>query len=170
MIHLKGYKVFDKGLKNRYGMTFLEGEVYSVDTTLRNISFGNNGYGFHFVKRLEDGLRYFDGMNDDIDIALVESIGSLVEYYDDYNGYYDMFVTDKIYIDHLLSREEIIDYILNVNIDRVERFVQGYKLSDDEIDLLLARYNSCELSRAIDYYQKNDKDVYSKKVRVYSNL
>ena len=67
---IKGYKAFNKDLTNRYGSEFVEGTTYRVEGELK---FGNNGNGFHFCKRLEDTLRYFPGMEEEIDIA---SIGS----------------------------------------------------------------------------------------------
>lgn len=163
---VEGYKVFDKGLINRYGMKFEEKKIYKVDTSKRSIKYGNQGYGFHFVKRMEDGLRYFDGMNKDIDIAKVISFGEVKELYDDYYGYYDLYVTDSLKINHVLTREEIIEQVLNMHDERVKRFISGYKLTEDEITKIINRFKIDEIIKVIDYYQRNIKDVYVKE-KVY---
>ncbi len=54
---MEGYKIFNSGLKNRYGVKFEVGKVYTLNTSNRDIEYGVNGYGFHFVKRPEDALR-----------------------------------------------------------------------------------------------------------------
>ena len=164
------YKVFNKGLINRYGKKFEEKSIYSLDTSERELKFGNNGYGYHYVDYLEDGLRYFDGMNEEIDIATVYPLGDVVESFDDYYGYYNMYVTDKIYIDHVLNRNEIIDYALDLSIPKAERFITGYKLNDYEKELFEKCYHDTHIDKAIDYYQNHNMDAYNttkvlKKVR-----
>ena len=67
-MEIRGYKAFNKDMTNRYGVEFKVGSVYEVEGDAR---FGNDGNGFHFCKRLEDTLRYFDGMGDEIQIAEV---------------------------------------------------------------------------------------------------
>lgn len=159
---IEGYKVFDKGLINSYGVKFEEKQSYQVDTSLRSIKYGNQGYGFHFVKRLEDGLRYFDGLNQEIDIAKVIALGEVKEFYDDYYGYYDLYVTDCLYIDHILSRNEIMDYIIKQPFPRIERFIQRYRLTEEEIDIIIEKNAILRISQAIDYYQYGNKDAYTK--------
>lgn len=159
---IEGYKVFNKELINRYGMKFEEQHEYKVDISKRNIKYGNNGYGFHFVKRIEDGLRYFNGMNQEIDIVKVISLGEVIEFWDEYYGYYDLYVTDHIYIDHILSRQEIISSLVGGSFYRIERFIQGYKLTEEEIDKILEYYSMDCIYKAIDYYQLDNKDAYTK--------
>ena len=159
---MDGYKVFNKGLINTYGVKYEENKVYKLDTSNKKLKFGNHGYGFHFVKRLEDGLRYFDGMNEEIEIAKVKSLGNIVEAFDDYNEYYELYVTDKIYIEHVLTREEILEYAITLSSCGLERFVKGYKLTENEIDLIINKASNSDINKAIMYYQKNEKDVYSK--------
>ena len=161
---MEGYKIFDKGLINRYGLKFEENKIYKCDTSKNVLKYGNHGYGIHFVKRLEDGLRYFDGMNSDIDIVKVRALGNVLESFDEYYEYYGLCVTDKIYIEHVLTRKEIIEYAVKLPSFRLERFVQGYKLSDDEINFIINRVCDSDVNNAILYYQKNEKDVYSKRL------
>lgn len=155
---MEGYKIFNSGLVNRYGLKFEEGKIYTLDITKRDISYGVNGYGYHFAKRLEDCLRYFDAMDAKVDIACVESLGHIREYYDDYYGYYDLYVTDSILIKHVLTREEIINYMLNTYDLRIERFVKGFRLNEDEIAMILDRYPLEPIYRAIERYQWDNED------------
>ncbi len=159
---IEGYKVFNKGLVNNYGMHFLEHQDYQVDKRKQEIKYGLDGYGFHFVKRLEDGLRYFDSFNKDVDIAKVVALGDVKESFDDYYGYYDLYVTDHIFIDHVLTREEIIDYIKGTSIMQIERFVANYKLTDKEIATILKDYPCDKVKNAINYYQYKDYKTYTK--------
>ncbi len=156
------YKVFDKGLVNRYGVKFKEHSTYILDTSERGLKFGNNGYGFHYVERLEDGLRYFDGLNNEIDIALVYPLGDTVEGYDEFYEYFNMFVTDKLYIDHVLSREEILDYTLHISELSAARLIKGYRLTKDEQDIIKEHFHNDYINKTIDYYQNNNIHAYDK--------
>lgn len=161
-MRIEGYKVFNKGLINCYGKKFEEQHEYKVDTSKRSIEYGIEGYGFHFAKRLEDCLRFFDGMNDDIEIAKVVSIGKVKESYDDYNGYYDLYVTDHIYIERILTRKEIVDSMIGASFPRIERFVSGYRLTQEEIDRIIENDATTCIDKAISYYQYGNKDAYTK--------
>ena len=155
-----GYKCFDKGLVNRYGMVFEVGKTYHADG---EIIFGNDGNGFHMCTHLEDTLRYFDAMNNEVDICSVNCFGKYSEGSDDYNGYYYMYAFENMYIEKLLTREEIINYGLNLHEIRAKRFVSQYRLTPEEIKLFKAKYKySQSVLEAISYYQENNKDVYTK--------
>lgn len=158
---MEEYKIFNGGLKNRYGVEFEVGKAYTLDISNRDIEYGINGYGFHFVKRPEDALRYFDAINGDVDIACVESLGPIKEYYDDYYGYYDLYVTNSILIKHALTRKEFIIYMLNTNENRIERLIQGFQLNEEELKIILEKYPTDKIYRAIEYYQRGNKDIYS---------
>ena len=156
---IKGYKCFNKNLINRYGIPFEVGKTYSASG---DISFGNNGNGFHMCLNLEDTLRYFDGFNSEIDICEVIGYGNFVLFEDNYYGYYDMYSVEKIQIIKKLSREEIIDKMLNSIEFRVIRFIQGYKLSPFELQLFKDRFaNNISILNAISYYQEGNLDIYS---------
>ena len=156
---IKGYKCFNKNLINRYGIPFEVGKTYSASG---DISFGNNGNGFHMCLNLEDTLRYFDGFNSEIDICEVIGYGNFVLFEDNYYGYYDMYSVEKIQIIKKLFREEIIDKMLNSIEFRVIRFIQGYKLSPFELQLFKDRFaNNISILNAISYYQEGNLDIYS---------
>ena len=125
---MKGYKAFNKDETNRYGKKYEENTVYKAEGPLQ---FGNHGNGFHFCKRLEDTLRYFPAMEEEIQIAEVTSLGEQVEYDDDYYGYYDLFAARTIRIDKFLTREEIVDmYLVMDNDDRIKEASVLYDLGD----------------------------------------
>ena len=155
-----GYKCFDKGLTNRYGMHFEIGKTYHCE---KNIKFGNDGHGFHICKRMEDTLRYFDAVDAEVDICEVKCFGDIEEYEDDYNGYYDMYACEYMVIEKLLTREEIINYALKLNDFQVTRFISLFKLNDKEIALFKQKFASYDtVQKYIDYYQYNDKEAFKR--------
>lgn len=159
---IEGYKAFNEDMTNRYGLKFEEGKIYSIEGPL---VFGNTGNGFHFCKRLEDTLRYFPvtSINDSIKIAKVIGFDEVTEFYDDYYGYYDMYVARKIKIEKILLHKEIVDMFLNTSDERVVRFLTNFKLTSIEKELYRLRYSdSCKVMLAMSYYQDGDKEAYSK--------
>lgn len=161
---IEGFKTFNKNRTNRYGRPFEEGKIYEVKATP---IFGNKGVGFHFCSRLEDTLRYFPAMEEEVEIARVTSLGESTMYNDEYYGYYEMYSTNKIKINRFLTREEIIKMYLKSPPyqleDRVIRFLQGYRLSKEEIALFKLVYmNHQRILECIAYYQEGIKDTYEK--------
>ncbi len=160
-ISLIGYKCFNKNLINRYGQKFEIGKTYHTDG---NIKFGNNGNGFHMCLRLEDTLRYFDAINDDVDICLVKCYGKYAKGEDDYYDYYDMYSFENMYIIKLLTREEIIDYALKLYGYRAERFISLFKLTEEEIEIFKEKYQcNPNILEYIAYYQEGDKEIFERK-------
>ena len=162
MKEIQGYKAFNKDRTNRYGRVFLAGRVYQVNAKPK---FGNKGIGFHFCRRLEDTLRYFPAMEEEIAIAQVTAIGDIVESSDEYYGYYEMFSTNRIRIERFLTRLEIIQmYLAKKRLPelRVIRFIQNFKLSPEEIVLFKVDYaENVNIQNVISYYQEGNKDVYN---------
>ena len=160
---LSGYKCFNKGLTNRYGKKFEVGTLYHCD---KDIKFGNNGHGFHMCKNLEDTLRYFDAMNEEIDICKVICNGEIDHYNDEYNGYYDMYAAEYMFIEKILSREEIISYALNLTDYQIKRFISLFKLTDEEKKLFIDKFNVFpDVLDYIAYYQNNDKEVFKRRIK-----
>lgn len=159
-MEVRGFKAFLDGRVNRYGKVFEEGEHYHVDG---DICFGNHGNGLHFCKRMEDTLRYVDAMNNPVEIAEVIGSGEMVEFNDEYYGYYDMYSASDLQIVKFLTRREIIEYFLGQHEISVRRFVSGFKLTDDEKELFKIQFaDDVNVLRAIAYYQDKDLDVYSR--------
>lgn len=163
---IKGYKAFDKNMRNRYGRLFEEGQTYKVEGAL---SFGNDGNGFHFCKNLEDTLRYVPATEEEVTIARVASLGEVYEASDEFYGFYNMYSARIIKIEKFLSREEIIIKYLDNSEHSVLRFLQLFKLSEEEIPLFKIRYvNNTNIQNAISYYQEGDKETYEKYYRGYA--
>lgn len=159
---IKGYKAFDENLQNRYKNQFEIGKIYHC---FGDAVYGNNGNGYHFCLKLEDTLRYVDAINGEVKIVAVLGYGNIVKYDDEYNEYYDMYAATSIELLHELSREDIIDYVKNISPYRVKRFIQGYKLTEEEIKFFKNKYyNDSEIIDAIAYYQENNYEVYKKRL------
>ena len=156
-----GYKIFNNDMTNIYGLKFEEGKTYKSNG---EVIFGTNGNGFHFCKNIEDTLRYIDAMNSLVKIAKVKSFGEYLIRNDEYNGYYDLYVASSIYIEKILTREEIINIMLNKSPYSIIRFLQGFKLANKEIELFKTKfYLSQDIRDAISFYQEKKKDTYTKK-------
>ena len=152
---IKGYKAFNEDMTNRYGEFFEEGKIYSVPF---DPVFGVQGKGFHFCERLEDTLRFFPGMDENIHIAQVTCLGSYVKRNDEF---YDMYSTNKIRIDHILSRKEIIEMCLKMPTPRLIRFIQGFRLTQEEIDFIRSVFGrEVAIEKALSYYQEGDKNAF----------
>lgn len=161
---IKGYKAFNGDMTNRYKVPFAEGETYSVEGPL---SFGIRGNGYHFCKRLEDTLRYFSAFDQEIKIAEVTSIDEAIEYSDEYYGYYEMYVARTLTIDKILTREEIISMFLDAYDEQVVRFLNGYKLTNEEIEIFRLKYASKrKVQLALSYYQEGYEETYYKEYKL----
>ena len=86
-------------------------------------------------------------------------------YGDDYNEYYDMHAASKITILRELSRSEIINTVIDQNINFIKRFISGFKLSEDEINKISDEFKEEIIKDYIDYYQHDDKEVFTRKRR-----
>lgn len=158
---IRGYKCFNKGLTNRYGKKFELMHLYHADG---EIKFGNNGNGFHICKNLEDTLRYFDAMNEEVDICYVECFGNCDKRDDEYYGYYDMYAVEYLFLTKLLTREDILNYALKLDEFRICRLVSLYKFTPEEIKILRDKFKAnLHIQDFISYYQCNDKDVFTRK-------
>ena len=160
-MEVTGYKCFYKDMINNYGKKFSVGKIYVTSNALKQ---GLNGNGFHMCKNIEDTFRFFDTSKFDINVCKVIGRGNIIEFSDEYNGYYDMYCVEKLEIEKMLSREELINIGLTLNEIRAERFVSTLSLKPDEIKLFKERYKKYNnILKAIAYYQENDKDVYYRK-------
>ena len=149
-----GYKCFNKGLINKYGIVFEVGKCYHVDG---EIKFGDKGNGFHMCLNLEDTLRYFDGFNEEIEICEVYGFGKVREFFDDYNEYYNLYSCEYLLVLRVLDREEIIKIMLESNYHNTIRFIQGFKLTNSELELFKRKYNNDKMIfNTIKCYQKQD--------------
>ena len=101
-------------------------------------------------------------------ICKVRGFGNIVSCDDEYNGYYEMYASEKIFVEKILSHEEIITYALNLNDIRAERFVSQFPLTKEEIDYFKEKFYNCpNVLNAIQYYQEKDLDTYKRIVFKY---
>lgn len=160
MKKIYGYKSFNSDGTNMVGKKFSPGIIYHVDG---DISFGPRGNGYHFASRLEDTIRYCDSdsiLSSPV-IASVVGSGIIVEGEDLYNGYFDLYVSSDIEIIKYLSREEILEYALELNELRLNRFLSLFKLTEDEIKLFEGKDSF--IDDTINYYQRGKYDTYQKR-------
>lgn len=157
MSYTIGYKAYNTGLVNRYGQVHEVKKIYTYEGELLW-----KKAGFHYCEHLEDTLRYYDAMNGSIDICQVIGFGQLEKFYDSYYDY-EITVSDHLKIVKKLTREEIIAYANSLPAYRLCRFIQGFRLTQEEIDLILSTHNELEVYQAIRYYQYGDKKVYERK-------
>lgn len=157
MNKITGYKAFDN-MKDQYGNTY---EINKEYTQTGPIKFGVNG--FHFCTHIADVLRYYDGFNENTIICLVEASGETDIYQDEYNEYFDMYASSNIKILKILSREEIMEIVLNESVHSVIRFIKGYKLTEEEINQIIDLYPNSIIKDYIDYYQKSNQEAFIRK-------
>ena len=157
-IEIHGFKSFNFDCTNIHGMKFEKGKSYHDSG---DIKFGTHGSGFHFCYRLEDTIRYSDynGSNPlrEVQIAKVIGSGIIDEGEDTYNEYFDMYAASDLFIERFLTREEIIQYALDLPEMRLKRFLSLYKLSENELIQFIGKYNCCD--SIIEYYYLDNKDV-----------
>ena len=155
-----GYKALDGNNCNQYGQQFEEGCHYHREG---NISFGVHGNGYHFCRYFEDTFRYFPTIPmekslrppyEEVHLAKVIGSGKIVESFDDWYGYYGLYSAENIFIEHILTREEIIALALKLerNSDRLERFVSTFLLTEEEIRLFMRK--GAVITQAIRHYQR----------------
>ena len=158
-----GYKCFNKDMTNSYGMKFEEGKTYIAEG---EIIFGTRGNGYHMAERLEDTLKFFYADEEEVNICLVKGSGNIVSSFDQVYDYYDMYSVEKLSIIKKLTREEIINYGLNLHQERVKRFIAGFKLTEEEIILFKNKFSySDEVLSFIEYYQEKKYDAFHNRMK-----
>jgi len=160
-----GYKIFYNGLINRYGSNFEVGKEYRVEG---KIQWGNDGNGFHMCSYPEDCFRYFE-KDADLVLTKVRGFGHLYSVDDDYFGYFDMFVCEGMEILKVYSRSEVIDMMMELHLERLERFLITNQLSLSELELFKEIYKENQkILDVISYYQEGKKDTFVKKRVMYN--
>ena len=158
---IEGFKAFNSNKTNRYGMSFDEGKAYHASG---EISFGNDGNGFHICKHLSDVFRFFD--SEDVIVARVIGSGEIVEaeLHDWTEPYIEMYAVSDLYVDSFLNREEIINEMKKASSSDVIKFFATYNVKEDEALQILRsnkeRFNDRSTYIAFLYYVK--------KINIYS--
>lgn len=160
-----GYKSFSSDYLNQAGEKLNVGCKYHYEGKIRY-----NKSGYHLATHFEDTIPFSDILDKNgnrnllHDICIAEVIGSGIidevpDTYANYYGYYDMYACSDIEVIRYIPREELIKMALKLNEYRMLRFVSQCKLTKEEIKLFENKYPKVDM--ALDYYQKNIKDVYS---------
>lgn len=158
MEEVKGYKAFNKDATNRYGKPFTEGETYYTEGELQ---FGNNGNGWHMCTALSDVFRYVNATEEDVLVAEVTGRGNYVLRDDHYYGYYDMYCFEEMTIDRFLSREEVIQRMLDSPPHEVKKFFSTCKLSEEEKILFARKFRSdIDVIKSLLYYHFGCTEIY----------
>lgn len=155
-----GYKAFHKGLINCFNQKLKVGKIYHANG---DIIFNKNG--FHMCTDLLGCLKYFDALTEDIDIAKVICYGNIHKYDDSFYDYENMYSCEYMIIDRVLTRKEIINYALNLDMESFIRFISLFRLTKEELIFFKKRFQKIE--RVLDYikyYQENDKEVFNRKL------
>lgn len=164
-IIVKGYKAFDIDFSNPFTKEKLyPNNIYKLEGEL-----GYKKNGYNFCTNLEDCLRYINGLEKEIHICPIIALGDIFWYNDEIYEYYNLGCTNKIYIGNTMTREEIIKYADNLYEDYFIRFIQGYKLTKDELDYFTNKYKEkSNIIRNIEYYQLGKKDAFKTKKLIIS--
>ncbi len=159
------YKVFFKGLKNNLdGINYEIGKEYQTTSDLQYMK-----SGFHMCKNPEDCFRFIRPVETDVDLALVRGFGKTYGFdagyksYDDTLGY--IYITEKMEILKVLTREEILDLAIKMSPISLKTFLDLYPITPEESDYLKDNYIYQDVSNVfgnsirtasdlIDRYQK----------------
>ena len=153
---MKGYKAFENGLTTTHGFTYELGKKYYQEGELK---WQKNG--FHFCENPEDTLRYIDGFNNDYNIAEVEGSKEILIREDEYEEFFNLYVSRELTVNRIVPREEIFLDIVNSTVDRTKRLITLSKLTKREIEIIRTLYP--ELDDTIKYYQ-NDEYALTRKM------
>lgn len=159
------YKAFFKGLKNNIdGIDYQVGKEYQTTKDLQYMK-----SGFHMCEKPEDCFRFLRPTETEVDLTLVRGFGHWYGFdaglraYDDTIGY--IYITEKMEILKVFTREEIIDMAVDMPPIRLDTFLYLYPLTSEEAKYLKENYKYNDLgylwrntedniSDLVDHYQK----------------
>ena len=157
---ISGFKCFYSGLVNAFGNKLELDKKYICNEPVK---FKSNGY--HICTNLEDTLRFFDGVNKQVDICEVIGYPEYVKYDDEYYGYYDMYACQGLLLKRILTRDEIIKKADSMYNEAFKRFSRDYKLTAAELDYFKNKYrNNYDVTAHLMYFYK-DENTYNKTYR-----
>ncbi|MBQ9011176.1 MAG: hypothetical protein IJ093_00815, partial [Bacilli bacterium] len=129
MDYIEGYKAYNKDFTDKYGNKHFAGEKLHIEGEVKVGPF--NGNGFHLCKKFEDTFRY---VPDECILCEVIGFGKIsneyIDYYYDYDGIY---ACSDLYIKRVVPREEIVEMAKQLPDYRLERLIQTYSMTDEEI-------------------------------------
>ena len=160
---IKGYKAVYKDGTDKTGRKFEVGGKYCCDD---KIAFTGDGDGIHFCARMEDSLRFVDGLSKDVKILEVVGSGTVIKDADNVYDYHDMYLVSDLEVKRELSREEIINHFLNSNELTTFRFLRSFKLGELEKEMFKLKFADNDVVQdAIAYYHEGDQGVYYRRFK-----
>ena len=157
MWEITGYKGFNKDGTNMHGKVFEEGKSYQ---TAQKIQFYKSGY--HICEHLPHVFCYYYPV-EEVKVAQVLASGKYHYIdFDDYKGIFDLYAVERIYIDHFLTRSEIITKVLEDSPYNQKIFLNYVKLTKEELNkFILQNYNDYGFMLCLLYTQLGYKNVYT---------
>lgn len=164
MMEIRGFKGFKDDFRNKYGKPFETGVVYSRESTV--LKFGENGKGYHFAVSLADTFRFFNPCLDNMYCEVLGTGNFLRQ--DPYLYNSDvMYVVEKLEIIRVLSREDILQYVCQADMDELRRFFALFPFTKAELEALrkyfIEKGYEYEqfISRAMEY-QTGDRETFKR--------
>lgn len=162
---VRGYKSFASNGTNQAKQVMEAGKKYHCNGKIR---YNKNGY--HMANRFEDTIPFSDlvdsegNSNDLHDVIIAEVVGSgdidtVSDMYANYYGYYEMYACSDIEIIRFIPRDELIKMGLELNNERMERFVSYLKMTPEELKQFQGI--NVKVDAAIEYYHNDNKDIYN---------
>ena len=149
---MKGYMCFFEDMTDLQHDKFEIGKTYTEKDKKKR---------YTIYDRLEDSLRNYHGDVNDVIICIVEGSGEGRQIADTVYEYIGRYEFENITIIKALSREFIIEYGLNLYEERLIRFLQGFKLTDEEKEKFRVKFgNYYREESTIDYYINENKNAY----------
>ena len=139
-MEISGYKVFHSDMTNWCGMKFEEGKTY--------IDARSNGSGFYYCTKLADTFVNYWG-NKDVKVAKVTG------FFDNKKSENPVLIARTIRIDKILTREEVLHYVLEQGEEETIKYLKYCYLNPNEKQFFLDNYSENEeYMRIISHYQK----------------
>ena len=170
MNEIIGYKAFKSDLTNKYGFKFEVGVEYKES---KDLKFGINGGGFHFASCLADTFRYFNPKYNPVYCKIVGS-GNFIKVSNYAYDSKDMYVSEKIKITKILTRDEILEYALTSDLDTLNKMLMLYSFNKEELELI-KRYcleqekEYLKSIQILDMYQTGDIKTFKRERRYTDN-
>lgn len=149
---MKGYMCFFED------MTDLQHDKYEIGKTYTE---KDKGKRYTIYDRLEDSLRNYHCDVNDVIICIVEGLEGGRKIEDTVYEFIERYEFDSIKILKRVPREFVIEYGLNLYEERLIRFLQGFKLTDEEKEKFRVKFgNHFREESTIDYYINENKNAY----------
>ena len=141
---MKGYMCFFEDMTDLQHDKFKIGERYNKDDKNKR---------FVIYEYLEDSLRNYHAERNNVNICFVLGYGDGRKIEDTASDYIERYEFDNVAIIKEVPREFIIEYGLNLYDQRLIRFLQGFKLTNEEKDLFRLKFEGDRRAfPIIDYY------------------